>query len=65
MRDPKERLQDILDAISAVECYLSRGRAAFEQDELLQRWYVNNLQIIGEAARVLPEDTRAMAPVIE
>lgn len=35
MRDPKERLQDMLDAISAIERYLNRGRAAFEQDELL------------------------------
>ena len=36
MRDSKERLQDILEAISAIERYLGRGRASFEQDELLQ-----------------------------
>lgn len=65
MRDPKERLQDILDAISAIERYLKRGRATFEQDELLQRWFVSNLQTIGEAARALPEDVRAMAPEVE
>ncbi len=65
MRDPKERLRHILDAIAAIERYLSRGRAAFEQDELLQGWFVRHLQIIGEAARGLPEDVRAMAPEIE
>jgi uncharacterized protein with HEPN domain len=36
MRDPKERLRDILDAIARIERYAARGRAAFEQDELIQ-----------------------------
>ena len=65
MRDPRERLRDSLEANSAIERYLNRGRAAFEQDELLQGWFVRHLQIIGEAARALPEDVRAMAPDIE
>ncbi len=65
MRDPKERLRDMLEAIVAIERYLHRGRAAFEQDELLQGWFVRNLQIIGEAARALPEEVRALAPEIE
>lgn len=65
MRDPKERLRDILEAIAAIERYLPRGREAFEQDELLQGWFVRHLQIIGEAARALPEDVRAMAPEVE
>ena len=65
MRDPKERLRDMLEAIAAIERYLHRGRAAFEQDELLQGWFVRNLQILGEAARALPEDVRALAPQIE
>jgi uncharacterized protein with HEPN domain len=65
MRDPKERLRDILEAVAAIERHLERGRAAFEQDELLQGWFVRNLQIIGEAARALPDDVRALAPDIE
>ncbi|MGQ9472749.1 MAG: HepT-like ribonuclease domain-containing protein [Candidatus Caldatribacteriaceae bacterium] len=65
MRDPRERLRDIIEAISAIERYLDRGRAAFEQDELLQGWFVRHLQIIGEAARALPEEVRVMAPNIE
>lgn len=65
MRDPRERLRDILEAISAIERYLGRGRTALEQDELLQGWFVRHLQIIGEAARALPEDVRTMAPDIE
>lgn len=65
MRDPRERVRDMLDAVAAIERYLHRGRAAFEQDELLQAWFVRNLQIIGEAARALPEEVRALAPEIE
>ena len=64
MREPRERLLDILEAISAIERYLDRGKAAFEQDELLQAWFVRNLQIIGEAARALPDEVRALAPDI-
>ena len=65
MRDPKERLRDILEAIAAIERHLDRGKAAFEQDELLQSWFVRHLEIIGEAARALPEEVHTLAPEIE
>jgi uncharacterized protein with HEPN domain len=31
---------------------------------LLQNWFLRHLQIIGEAARTLPEDVRVLAPEI-
>ena len=62
MRDPTERLRDILEGIANIERYLDRGRAEFEKDELLQSWYLRQFQIIGEAVRGLPEDVRALAP---
>ncbi len=58
MRDPKERLRDILDGIANIERYAARGREAFESDELIQNWFVRHLQIIGEAARGLPQELR-------
>ena len=61
MRDPKERLRDILEAIAAIDRYRDRGRSNFEQDELLQVWFLRHLQIIGEAARRLPEEIRSLA----
>ena len=64
MRDPRERLRDILEAIAAIERYLHRGRNAFERDELLQVWFVHHLQIIGEATRALPEEVRTRAPEV-
>ena len=64
MRDAKERLRDILDAIAAIERYLPRGKAAFEGDELIQAWFVRHLEIIGEAARTLPDVVRGSSPEI-
>jgi uncharacterized protein with HEPN domain len=64
VREPRERLQDILDAIAAIARYRDRDRAAFDCDELLQSWYLRHLQIIGEAARALPDEVRGMAPGI-
>jgi uncharacterized protein with HEPN domain len=62
MRDPKERIEDILSAISAIERYRNRGAAALRQDEMLQVWFLWHLQLIGEAARALPESVRALGP---
>jgi len=64
MRDPRERLRDILEAVAAIQRYSGRSKAAFEQDELLQNWFLRHLQIIGEAARSLSEEVRSLAPDI-
>lgn len=64
MRDARERLLDIRQAIERIEKYASRGRQAFDKDELLQNWVVHHLLVIGEAARMLPEDVKNRAPEI-
>ena len=43
MRDPKERLRDILDAIAAIERYAGRNREQFLRDELVQVWFLRHL----------------------
>jgi len=58
MRDPKERLQDILEAIGHIERYAAYGREEFEKSELIQSWFIRHLQIIGEAARALPSELK-------
>jgi uncharacterized protein with HEPN domain len=55
MRDPKESLRHMLEAIEHLERYASRDKEAFEQNELIQNWIVRHLQIIGEAARATPQ----------
>lgn len=59
MRDERERLLDIQEAIERIERYAAHGREAFEQDELIQVWVLYHLQIIGEAARALPPEFTA------
>ena len=43
MRDDRERLADILEAIDRAQRYAVRGRRAFEDDELIQarNWLVH------------------------
>ncbi len=36
----------------------------FARDELLQTWFLRRLQIIGEAAKAVPEDLPALAPEV-
>jgi uncharacterized protein with HEPN domain len=64
MRDYNERLLDILEAIERIEKYAARGCEAFERDELIQTWIVHHLQIIGEAARALPDSIREKYPEV-
>lgn len=64
MKDPRERLQDILEAVEHIERYAARGRQAFEQDELLQVCIVHHLQIIGEGASRLGQEFHKAYPVL-
>jgi uncharacterized protein with HEPN domain len=57
MRRDDERLQDILEAIEAIERYASQGKVAFDEQELIQVWMVHQLQIIGEATNALSKET--------
>jgi uncharacterized protein with HEPN domain len=62
VRDDRERLEDNLEAAERIERYSSRGRQAFDEDELIQNWMVQNLQVIGEAARALSPTVRDSNP---
>ena len=62
MRDDRERLLDILEAIERIEKYTSKGREVFEEDELIQTWVVHHLEIIGEATRALSSEIKQNYP---
>jgi uncharacterized protein with HEPN domain len=64
MRDDRLRLLDIQEAITHIEKYTAQGRAAFDQDELIQTWVVHHLQIIGEACRGISQSLRDQHPAI-
>lgn len=59
MRDDRERIVDMLEAIANIERHTGKGREAFENDELIQTWIVHHLEIIGEAASKLGPAFRA------
>jgi hypothetical protein len=51
MRNPSERLRDILDAIANIERYSVRGREAFEQDELIRIWICTTFRLLARRRR--------------
>ena len=59
MRPDERRLADIGDAIENIEQYASKGREAFESQELLQVWMLHHLEIIGEALRSMSPQFQA------
>jgi uncharacterized protein with HEPN domain len=64
VRRDLEWLRDILEAIEQIDRYAARGRDAFETDELIRVWVVHHLEQIGEAAKRISEETRALDPAV-
>jgi len=64
MRSDRERFADILEAIEKIERYATRGKRAFETDEMFQVWVVRHLQIIGEAASRISTETQSQFPEV-
>lgn len=64
MRNDRERLLDIVDAIERIDRYSHEGRDRFDSDELIQTWIVHHLQIIGESCRAISIEFRQSHPEI-
>lgn len=64
MRDDRQRLLDVLEAIERIERHTAQGREALDGDELIQTWVVHHLQIIGEAVSRLTTELRAAHPEV-
>ncbi|MFP5020427.1 HepT-like ribonuclease domain-containing protein [Pseudonocardia phyllosphaerae] len=62
MRSDADRAQDIVDAIVRIQRYTNMGRDEFDDNELIQVWVVQHLQIVGEAAAKMSADTRECYP---
>lgn len=58
MRDDHLRLLDMAEAIRQIEKYASKGKQAFERDELIRVWIVHHLQVLGEAARGISDESQ-------
>lgn len=65
-RDYRLYLEDILEAIARIERYTSGvDFAAFSADEMRIDAVVRNLELIGEAAKNIPQAQRDLTPDIE
>lgn len=65
-RDWLQQLDDIQQAIGKIRVYVAGlDFEAFVADEKTQDAVIRNLEIIGEAARTLPDEVKKRAPGIE
>lgn len=61
-----EYIQHILDEIAFIQSQVQGlDFSAFNRDPVLQRAFVRSLEIIGEAAKKIPQDIRDHQPGIE
>jgi uncharacterized protein with HEPN domain len=59
------RIADIVAAADDLATLVGRGRDAFDADPFLQRAAERLLEIIGEAAKAVSDETRAQYPDVE
>jgi len=63
-RSDDHRLADIQDAAGELALIVDRGREAFDHDQVLRRAAERLLEIIGEAANLLGNDTTGHYPQV-
>jgi uncharacterized protein with HEPN domain len=64
MRELRDRLEDILEAVAQIETERAKGKASFDGNPLVQVWMVHHLMIIGEAVRAIDPAVRANYPAV-
>lgn len=64
MKDPRVYLAHILECIERVASYTSSGKDTFLNAPLIQDAVIRNFQVIGEAAKRVPEEYRSAHPEI-
>jgi uncharacterized protein with HEPN domain len=59
-KDPRVYLAHILECADRIERYLSQDREAFLRDTMVQDAVIRNFEVIGEAAKRIPEQFRVV-----
>jgi uncharacterized protein with HEPN domain len=57
-------LLHIRDAIDRIRTYTASGREAFFAETLVQDAVMRNLEVVGEAAKRVSDETRSQAPAL-
>jgi uncharacterized protein with HEPN domain len=63
-KDPRICLVQILESIERITAYTKAGKESFFSDPIIQDAVIRNLEVIGEAAKRIPEEYRASLPAI-
>ena len=63
-KDPRVYLVQIVERLERIESFTRGGRAAFLDDPMVQDAVIHNFEVIGEAAKRVPDDFRAAHPEI-
>lgn len=63
-KDPRVYLAQILERIDRIKEYTADGKQAFFTDRRTQDAVIRNFEVIGEAAKRIPEEYRQEQPAI-
>jgi len=63
-KDPRVYLAQILERIERIKEYTANGKEAFFADRRTQDAVIRNFEVIGEAAKRIPEDYRKEQPAL-
>jgi uncharacterized protein with HEPN domain len=63
-KDPRLYLAQILERIDRIREYTANGKQAFFADRRTQDAVIRNFEVIGEAAKRIPEDYRKEQPAL-
>jgi len=55
VKDPRVYLAHILECIARIESYVAKGKDSFFAESLIQDAVIRNFEIIGEAAKRMPD----------
>ncbi|MBI1955654.1 MAG: DUF86 domain-containing protein [Acidobacteria bacterium] len=64
MKDPRVYLAHILECIGRIESYVAKGKDSFFAEPLIQDAVIRNFEVIGEAAKRVPDSYRQVNPSI-
>jgi uncharacterized protein with HEPN domain len=64
VKDPRVYLAHILECIGRIESYVAKGKDSFFGEPLIQDAVIRNFEVIGEAAKRVPETYRQANPGI-